>query len=59
MVRLQSRPKWGIAPLCRRLNAQVRQALETGRRHMMENGGVSMRANMPSKPERHILRYNL
>ena len=45
MARLISRPKWGTAPLCRRLNAQVRQALEAGRRHMMGNGGVSMRAN--------------
>jgi len=45
MVHLETRLEWGAAPLRRRLNAQMRQMLETGRRHMTENGGVSMRAN--------------
>lgn len=45
MVRLQSRPKWGTAPLCRRLNAQVCQSHESLRLHLIRIAGVLMIAN--------------
>ncbi len=45
LARLKSRPKWGTATLRRGLSALLRQLNEIGRRHMTENGGVSVTPN--------------